>query len=292
MDLTKLLEKRAKKWPGIVQVASLLTVIAALVLHKPEKEFTLWQTALVLALAVLFHAMGTTVDDFVFDPLYGLNPSGLLKRAWRFVARLVFFPIKLTADLLPGTKEMANERKTATEKLRGRIAGSAFTCRTDEDCNGIYNSAKTLFESSEEWDGHVKPWLEMSKTTRSFVWPLFAVLVYDVGHWRIEWLDRLLSLRVLNWLAWWEVSLAALLVALVLYVWLRTFHMRAMYKLVNDSEYILVNNSNGIRLTVERDEQAGYRTAIPARHLSIGEKDGQQKREPRPVFLLVATTLI
>ena len=282
MDLTKLLERRAKKWPGIVQVASLLAVIAVLVLHKPEKEFTLWETALVLALAVLFHTMGGTLDDIVFDPLYGLKPSGLLKRAWRFIARGMFFPIKFIADLLPRTKEMANERKAATEELRTRISGSTFTCGKDDDCKGIYNSAKTLLESSEEWDDHVKPWLEMSKTIRSFVWPLIVVLVYDVEHyrWRMAWLDRLLSPRALNWLTWWEVSLSALLLALVLYVWLRAFHMRAMYKLVNNSEYIAY--------PIGRESRREYRTAIPARHLSIGETDGQQKVKPRPVFLLVA----
>jgi hypothetical protein len=75
MDLTKLLERIAKKWPGIVQVASLLTMIVVLVLHKPKKEFTPWQTALVLALAFFFHAMGTTLDSIVFDPQYALKPS-------------------------------------------------------------------------------------------------------------------------------------------------------------------------------------------------------------------------
>jgi len=48
------LEGKGKKWPGLVQVVSLLTVIATLVINKAEKEFALWQTALVLALAVLF----------------------------------------------------------------------------------------------------------------------------------------------------------------------------------------------------------------------------------------------
>jgi hypothetical protein len=52
MNLTKLLETRAKKWPGIVQVGSLLTTIAVLLRH-PAKEFTPWQAALLLALAVL-----------------------------------------------------------------------------------------------------------------------------------------------------------------------------------------------------------------------------------------------
>ena len=284
MELTKFLEKRAKKWPGIVQVASLLAVIMALAINKPEKEFALWQTALVVALAVLFHFMGTTLDAVVFDPLYGLkpSPSTLLKRGLRLMARGLFSPIKLVVDQLPGTYEMADCRKAAAENLRSKIEGTNCTCEEDKDREGVYNSAKALFEGSDEWDDKVKPWLEISKAIRSFIWPLAAILVYDVGHdhshWHMPWLDDLLSVPVLNWLSRWEVSVAALFLALVLYLWLRVFHMRAMYKLVNNIEYILFPNWC--------HEGAKYRTALPARRLAIGES--REQSTDKPVFVLIS----
>ena len=115
------------------------------------------------------------------------------------------------------------------------------------------------------------------------MWPLIALLVYDLEHvrWGVAWLDPLLSAPILNWLSRWEVSLTVLLFALVLYVWLRAFHMRAMYKLVNNSEYIPFPNGS--------DRRGEYRTAIPARHLAIGETNRMEKDKPRPVFLLVAS---
>jgi hypothetical protein len=282
MDLTKMLERRAKRWPGIVQVASLLAAIAALLLHKPEKELAVWETALVLFLAILLYVMGTTLDEIVFDPLYGLKPSSLRKRAWGFVARGIFSPIQFIVDNLPGTSQMAHYRKLATEELRGKISRSTFIYTKEEDCQRIYNDAKTLLESSEEWDDHVKPWLEMSKAIRSFVWPLLTIFVYDLGHgrWSIPWLDTVLRVPVLNLLALRGVSLAALLLALVLYIWLRAFHMRAMYKLVKNSEYI--------PFPMRPDWTGEFRTAIPARHLTIGETSKKEKDETRPAYLLVA----
>jgi hypothetical protein len=282
MDLAELLGKRAKQWPGYVQVASLVTVFMALVIHKPEKEFALWQTAVVLVLAASFYLLGSKLDAVVFAPLYGLKPVNPLKRGWRFMARGLFSPIKLVVDQLPGTYEMTDWRKAAAETLRGKIAGSKFTCSDeDKDCEGVYNSAKALFERSDEWDDNVKPWLEISKAIRSFIWPLAIILVYDVGldHWHIPWLDDLLSVPVLNWLSRWGVSLAALFLALVLYLWLRIFHMRALYKLVNNSEYIL--------FPIKCDRGAEYRTALLARHLAIGEI-GKQRKD-KPVFVLIPT---
>ena len=280
MDLMKALEKRAKKWPGIVQVASLLGVIVALAIHKPEKEFGLWQTVLVLALAVLFHRIGTTLDAVVFGPLYGLEPSKPLKRVWRFVARRLFFIIKLVVDRLPGTREMQEKRSEAAGTLRCKIAGSKFTYQKDVNCEGVYDDAKVLLEKSDEWDDHIKPWLELSKAIRSFIWPLTAIFIYDVGHdrWPMPWLDNALSVSVLNWLSWWAVSISALFLALVLYIWLRILHMRAMYKLVKESKFIL--------LPIECTEGAEYRTALPARHLAIGEKS-KEPRQATPVFVLI-----
>jgi len=246
-----------------------------------KPRFVAWRL-LVLVLAILLYSLGTTLDVIVFDPLYGLAPSGLIKRAWRFIACLIFSPIKFVVDKLPGTKEMAGYRKAATAELRGRINGSPFTCEKDEDCLGIYSSARTLLEGTPEWNDYVSPWLAMSKTIRSFVWPLTAFLAYDLvqGGVPLLWLNGLLSPRTVYWLAWWGVWLAALLLALVLYVWLRVFHMRAMFKLVKDSEYIA--------FPIRHACQAEYRTVIPGRYLAIGERDGQKKDKARAVFLLVA----
>jgi hypothetical protein len=227
--------------------------------------------------------MGTNLDDIVFDPLYGLKPNGLKppSRLQR-LRRVLFYPIRLIVDRLPGTREMITSRKAAAEVLRGKISGSTYVCEKDEDCTGIYDSAKTLFEGSEEWDNHVKPWLEMSKTIRSFVWPLTALFLYDLLRyfWRFRLLDRLLRVPVLRWFGHWEIALAALLMALVLYVWLRAFHMRAMYQLVKSSEYI----------RMEQDKQGERRAVIQVRHLAIGEAPDAKKNK-HPEFLLIGRDL-
>jgi hypothetical protein len=215
----------------------------------------------------------------LFDPLYGLKPSRPIRRAWRPIARVIFFPLRLVADQLPGTVQMIFDRKVAAATIRSKITGSSFICKDDEDCAGIYNSAKSLLENSEAWDDHVKPWLERSKVARSFVFPLTALLLYDLVPygWRIAWLDRILSAPILRWISDWWVCLGALLLAAVLYVWLRAFHMRAMYRLVINSEYIPL----AIRQTVCGE----YRTAIRTSHLGIGEA-GRRKSEL--VFVLIS----
>jgi hypothetical protein len=143
----------------------------------------------------------------------------------------------------------------------------------------VYATTKALFEKSDEWDDNVRPWLETSKAIRSFIWPLAFILVYDIGHdlRPIPWLDDLLSMPVLNWLSSWTVPLASLFLALVLYLWLRVFHMRAMYKLVNNSQYI--------PFPIDWDKSAEYRTALLARHLAIGEIG--EHRKDKPVFVLI-----
>lgn len=283
MNFTNLMEGSVKKWPGFVQLTSLLAMIGVLYLHQPKDELTKWQTVLVLAVAVLLYKMGSRLDDIVFDPLYGLKPSSRPKRVWRPVACWIFSPIKWIVNRLPGTKEMPEKRKAATERLRGRITGTKFTCETTEACSGIYSSAKTLFEGSEEWDNGVKPWLEMSKVTRSLVWPLIALLFLDIEHDRghIPWFGSLREIPILKWFAWWEISFAGLFLALVLYVWLRAFHMRAMYKLVNESEYS--------RFPIGYASGMEYRTVIPVKHLSIGETGGEERAKPKPEFLLIAS---
>lgn len=280
MDITKVLERRAKKWPGIVQVVSLLAIVMALYFGKDR--MTRWNNVFVFVLAILLYTLGSTLDGIVFDPLYGLRPSGKLKRVWRLVAWAIFFPVKFVVDKLPGTRELAVYRKAATEELRGRVAGARFSVIKEEDCQGIYSAAKTLLEGTEEWEDHVKPWLEMSKAIRSFVYPLTAVLAYDLVHGRLSfsWLEASLSTWILNLLERWGVWFAALMLALVLYVWLRAFHMRAMYKLVTNSQYIAY--------PTRAECEGEYRTVIPARYLDIGEPAGDKTDRRLPVFLLVA----
>jgi hypothetical protein len=285
MDAAKLLESKAKKWPGIVQTVSLLIMIATLAFNKPESEFGLWQTALVVAVAVLLYRFGAILDDLVFDPLYGLKPSDEALKLWPKVAAKLFSPIKWFVDQLPGTKDMVNDRKEATKVLRPRIDLNFITGDvTDKDCVGIYAAAKTLFEGSDQWEDQVKPPLELSKVIRSVICPIFAILVFDVVNsiWKMAWFDRLLRAPVLNWLVWWEVSLTLLLLALVLYVWLRVLHMRAMYKLVSSSKYIALPIECGIS-----NDDHEYRTVLPARHLRIGETIKQKEGEHPPMFLLL-----
>jgi hypothetical protein len=159
MDITKILERRAKKWPGIVQVISLVAIVMALYFGKDR--MTPWKNAFALVLAILLYRLGGTLDDIVFDPLYGLRPSGQVKRVWRLVACAIFSPIRFVVDKLPGTRELAVFRRAATEELRGRVAGGRFLLTKEEDCQGIYSAAKTLLEGTDEWEDHVKPWLEI-----------------------------------------------------------------------------------------------------------------------------------
>lgn len=135
-----------------------------------------------------------------------------------------------------------------------------------------------LLEGTEEWEDHVKPWLEMSKAIRSFVYPLTAFLAYDLvrGGLRFSWLKASLSTWILNLFGWWGVWVAALMLALILYVWLRAFRMRAMYKLVRNSQYIAYPT---------RPECEGeYRTVIPARYLDLGETPHIKRKDDYQCF--------
>jgi hypothetical protein len=279
MDIASLLENQTKKWPGIVQVASLIAALVALLANRDEKEFTLLQSLAVLVVALVLYKAGTYLDPMIFDPLYGLKPSYPIRRAWRPIARAIFFPVRLVADQLPGTVQMTVDRKVAATTIRSRISGSSFICSDDEDCAGIYNTAKGLLENSEAWDDHVKPWLERSKVARSFVFPLTALLLYDlIPHgWRIAWLDHVLNAPILRWVSDWLACLGVILLAVILYVWLRAFHMRAMYRLVINSEYI--------PLAISQTTHGEHRTAVRTRHLGIGEAD---RRKSELVFLLIS----
>jgi hypothetical protein len=302
MELSALLEDRAEKWPGYVKFAAFVAVIASLAKSAPDKEeglTGLGSSALTIALAVFLYQAGSLLDDIVFDPLYSLKPSKpsrWLKRAWRAIARGIFFPVKMVADRLPGTKEMFDERSKAAEKIREEISGAAVTGNAEQKGEGIYEAAKTLLKDSEAWEEKVKPWLELSKTIRSFVWPLAAISLYKAQDaWSNVLLDDFLNKPVFNWFASWAHSLAAAFLALVLYVWLRAFHMRAMYKLLRESEYLPFPTGG--------PGPGERRTAVAVKHLSIGEAGSLKSEEPRamkrsrkeekskeirPIFLLSA----
>ena len=265
---------------GIVQVGSVIVVLAALALHESDKELKTWQSLIAILLAILFYKTGSWLDTIVFDPIYGLKPDGLMRQAWRRVALVLFFPVWIIADLLPGTKEMSKAREQATVKLRGAIQGSEFTWTADRDAEKLYGSAHALLQGSEEWENQVQPWLELSKAIRSFVWPLLAVLLFDLysTQWHALLAERLRDTPSLRWFLHWPLCGISLLLAAVLYVWLRAFHMRAMYKLVGESKFISFEFGS--------TEGVSRRKFVRVKHLAIGESEAEKQEAKRPLFLL------
>lgn len=296
MEAGGFLEPFAKRWPGILKLFGLVTIIAGVITnHREQEGWESWDegAALIAASLLLFWA-GTYLDPIVFNPIYGVTPPDVprdqetirkrLKRWWRHVGFWMFRPIRLICNRLPRGAAMSDKREEAADRIWQVIAPQSIPSDPVQRCDGIYNAAKTLFEDSEEWEHDVKPWLESSKVIRSLVFPLLALTVYNVLHSlelgfpTIGLLADLQERLLFGWFQEWGLSLTAAIVALVLYVWLRVVHMYAMYKFVTESDYFPLF-SQGV---------GNNRTIIPAKHLAIGEPRLPKGERRRPQFLILS----
>jgi len=223
---------KAGKVPGLGYVFTALSLIAAIVLKKPEKDFDPIVVWIVWLLAFLFYFFSGILDDIIFDPQY--EPDEKRKhrkgwgRTWRKCIRWCFYPVKHLLALLPKVAHLADTRRRAADKLNSE----------HKQCEGIYKSAVMLFEKSDEWDKSVKLWLDLSKMARAFIIPALVIFISDVlaESLGIAKMTAWLSYPIISWFSCWVVALSMFVALLVLYTLFRILHMASLYEIILKSD--------------------------------------------------------
>jgi hypothetical protein len=236
--MDKMFEKLFGKSPGLDVVVLVMTgFMLPLVLRKETIDAwgllivpTVWVSALLLA------RRSGKWDDRLFDPLYGSEPARSREQSSfaRFVWRVVFV-VTFRVDRSKLARTMDTWRDDALKALtfpgiRRRKAG-------------IYQSARTIFYGTEQWDKEIKPYLEFSKATRVFIWPLivalFWVVIHDLTGWppyiRVNE-QRQPFAGLIGLSQYWFVIYLCLQGVAFLYLYLRLVHMRNLYRLVKNAK--------------------------------------------------------
>jgi len=233
--MEKILEKLFGKTPGIDVVIAVVTLyMLPSVVAKETRDA--WGVIIVPAIwlvVLVSFALSGRWDDWLFDPLYG-SPEVRNKNhpAWATWLRRSLFPVTFLVDFLGILDKVDAARETAHQAFQypGIQKRQA----------GIYQSAKTAFNATEQWDRQVKPYLEFSKAARIFVWPLLAAFVWVLLNHATGWppyipvaaqppLGRLVNWSQYRWvtyISWQGVSF--------LYLSLRLVHMRKLYQLASE----------------------------------------------------------
>jgi hypothetical protein len=267
MKIEPFLEKQAEKIPGLGYVATALSLVAAIALSTSSEHFQVRLIALVWLCAVFFYFLGGALDPVFYDPWFSLYPTdpGPPKRFWYDLMRR--FPI-YCKDLAVARRKAALKLKQAaleaakadelakavndltvpsgnnTNAKRGEWTKEAEN-RAENEQSGIYQTAKALFQKSDSWEIHVKPWLELSKAARAFVIPFFLIGLFDIV--KSICPHMAMSHIATSPLKWFTNPLLALglsFVSLVVYLWWRVVHATHLFELVSEHDVFTFNSQS------------------------------------------------
>jgi hypothetical protein len=206
--------------PGLALVIAIMEYLVKELQEEATREGPqTWLYILVAAFSI--YALGKAWDEVLFDPLFSVpDPTaGWFTRTWR----LAMTPLRWLAESLPPARRLQEARHEAGCALNEERANG-------RDFAGLHKTAARLVTFTKDWNEEVKPWLDRSKTARSFLLPLIFLTVFRYRWpsypWRFpeSFLSRL-------WLWQWDAALLA--VSLLAYVWLRLMHMRRLYELIS-----------------------------------------------------------
>jgi hypothetical protein len=238
---------------GVYRSRDFLTVVGDCgeqIKNTTERLSTL--TIPLIVLCIILYWAGSWWDDILFDPLYSTRirrpeyPRERRKERWRPIGRGFFAPLRrFTNRQFPSLRAriLNRARATARKKLR-RHEGEEFS---------IYTRSKKLLLHSEDWAREVHPWLELSKTARTFLWPLIVVLflellVQGLAAAQLLPIPAARLLMPVSWItSWWAVIIVSAMLAAVteIYVALRVRHMIAMYGLIESKAFWFTVSSAG-----------------------------------------------
>ncbi len=235
--MNKILEKAFGKSPGLdVVVIVVTTFMLPLVLRKETTNTrdllavpTVWVGALMLS------RVSARWDDWLFDPLYGSAMARNRKQSAlaRFSRRLVFL-VTFLVDRCHIRAVLETQRNAAEQTF----AYPDIQRRRD----GIYETARTVFHGTEQWEKQIKPFFEFSKAARVFVWPIVIAFGWVVMH-KLTGAPPYILLHSQGQLSAGLVGLSQSLLIIYLllqavsflYLYLRLIHVARLYGLVSDA---------------------------------------------------------
>jgi hypothetical protein len=145
--MEQVLEYFLKNVRGLGFAASVFGSLVALAHAREEPE---WEVVAIWVGAFSFHRLGSWLDSWVYDPLFGVDG---------------FF-----GDYLDSSRERAR---------------SKFKQLGWETPKGLYKTSEMVFEHSKAWESKVELALELSKAARTFVVPLLGLFIWEVAGGRL-----------------------------------------------------------------------------------------------------------
>ena len=136
----------------------------------------------------------------------------------RCLDRWIYDPLFSTDGLFKGL--VAPSRAAAQQKFK--TFGWAIA--------SVQNASRALFEHSEAWEKHVELWYELSKAARTLVLPLLALWMWEIAGGRLTE-----GLRD-SWLGRPAAAGGLCAASLAIYLGLRVWHNRALYRLVEGAK--------------------------------------------------------
>jgi hypothetical protein len=232
--MEKILEKIFGKSPGLdVAFLVITALVVPLILNKETMEN--WGLLIVPGVwvgSLVMSWLSSSVDDWLFGPLYGVQRE--MKKtepiATRVLRRLIF-PVTFAVDHTELAEGLDTKRIDAAGKFKYPGVPSGVS--------GIYQSAKTVFHATEQWEKKVQAHLEFSKAARIFIFPLLIALASDGAHNLFGWpayiqvqAQRPLIAGLVRLSQYLLVIYLCLQIVTLLYLYLRISHMSRLYDLV------------------------------------------------------------
>jgi hypothetical protein len=324
MKIGAFLEKQAEKIPGLGYVATALSLVTAIVLRTSSEHMQVWLIALVWLYAVFFYLLGAALDPVFYDPWFSLYPADerRLKRAWYNFMRIIpwFYnkrlnekrmeaAIKLRKAVLEAAQraEKEAERAAETAKCSADELASAldelqgikkkqgepekWDIEAERKQSGIYRTVNLLFQKSDSWDAHVKPWLEASKAARAFVIPLSLIGTCDIvkSIWFPHMATSHMATSPLKPFMGWLLAFPTACGSLLVYLWWRVVHAIHLYELVSKHD-VFMFNSQSTEVGAVTQKRTLISTGIAVfrwEKLPLFEKDDDSKKNLWSKIVLV-----
>jgi hypothetical protein len=277
MESDKFLEKIFGRNPGLdLVVAAITGFTVPVIIGKNLMED--WGLIIVPAVwtgSLILSHMSRKLDEWVFDPLYGTQKTRNTKYAqiYRFLSRILFL-VTYLVDSSSKTITLDEKRREAVLRLKRRPLDGVLEVGEDE---GIYASAKKIFEGREEWEDRIKSRLEYSKAARVFIFPLLFIIGWEVLHSIGSWPPYVIPVKTEHDIVRWIVLAfqCPVVVYLVLqvfafvYLYLRIGHMSNLYDLVIEAKVFSFEVNSLDHGTINREMLRVGSVIVPTKELLI-----------------------